>query len=82
MPETSVSISTTTHKILQNLAEASGESVQAVLDKAVENYRRTLFLINSNQAFAALKADTAAWSEELQERQDWEQTVADGLEEL
>ncbi|MDZ7958112.1 MAG: hypothetical protein RMY34_09445 [Aulosira sp. DedQUE10] len=79
MPELTVSISITTHETLLKLAEASGEPVQAILDKAVENYRRSLFLIKANQAFVALRSNDALWQEELQERQDWEQTIADGL---
>jgi hypothetical protein len=44
----------------------------------LEAYHR--LLIETNQAYAALRADEAAWRAELVERQAWEVTVADGLE--
>ena len=78
MPESTVSISQTARETLLQLAEASGESVQAILDKAIENYRRTVFLTNANLAFATLKANKAAWQEELEERQGWDFTLGDG----
>ena len=73
-------ISDPTHQVLRRLAERSGESMQALLDKAVELYRRQRFLEESNRAFEALRADASAWKAELAEREQWDITVADGLE--
>ena len=53
--------------------------MQAVLDRAIEHYRRDKFLRDANADFAALKRDKKAWKEELKEREIWEQTLADGL---
>ena len=78
MPTTRISNST--HQLLRKLAERSGESMQALLDKAVELYRRQRFLEESNRAFEALRADASAWKAEQAERQLWNVTVADGLE--
>ena len=78
MPSTR--ISEPTRAILRKLAEESGESLQAILDKAVETYRRQRFLEESNRAFGALQANAAAWKEEQAEREDWDITVGDGLE--
>ena len=39
-----------------------------------------LFWQQTNEAYAALKADPTAWAEELVERLLWEQTLADGNE--
>jgi hypothetical protein len=52
-----------------------------VLDKAIEDYRRYLFLVQANKAFEALRQDEDLWQEELAERQLWDQTLADGVEE-
>ena len=79
MPELTVSISETAHETLLKLAETSGETIQTVLDKAIENYRRYVFLVQANQAFAALRQNKALWQEELAERQAWDQTMADGV---
>lgn len=81
MPELTVSINKTTHETLLKLAETSGETIQTVLDKAIESYRRYVFLVQANQAFVALRQNEALWQEELAERRDWDQTMADGAKE-
>jgi len=80
MPELKVSISETTHQTLLTMVEDSGETIQSVLDQAIENYRRSLFLTRANQAFIALRQNETLWQEEISERQLWEQTIADGVE--
>lgn len=55
--------------------------MQALLEKAVEAYRRQRFLEESNRAFEALKASPEAWKSEQVEREAWDVTLADGLEE-
>ena len=80
-PATSnVRVSSHTHALLSQLAEEANESMQAILDKAVERYRRESFLRAANRDFAALKRNSKSWKEELRERQVWEQTLADGLD--
>ena len=54
--------------------------MQAVLEKAVELYRRQRFLEEANRGFAALRGDSKAWKQELAERELWEQSLGDGLE--
>ena len=79
MPDLTISLSKTAHDTLTKLAETSGETMQAVLDKAIENYRRYVFLVQANQAFAALRQNEELWQEELAERGLWDQTMADGV---
>jgi hypothetical protein len=50
------------------------------LSRAVEVYRRELFLEGVASDFAALRSDAAAWSEEQAERGAWEATSGDGLD--
>ena len=54
--------------------------MQAVLDKAIERYRRERFLRAANTEYEALRRDPKAWKQELQEREIWQQTTADGLD--
>lgn len=54
--------------------------MQAVLDEAIEKYRRDKFLDAANEAFAALRADPVAWKAEEEERALWDRTLSDGLE--
>ncbi|NEP14503.1 MAG: toxin-antitoxin system protein [Symploca sp. SIO2C1] len=81
MPDLTLHLSETAHKTLINLVETSGETMQTVLDKAIENYRRYIFLVQANQAFAALRENEELWQEELAERGLWDQILADEEEE-
>jgi hypothetical protein len=74
-----VRISPRAHELLRQLAEEERRSMQSVLDRALEGYRRDRFLRAANADFAALQGDAKAWKEELGERELWEQTVADGI---
>lgn len=75
-----VRVSESTHAALRSLAAESGETLQAVLDKAVEEYRHRRFWDLVETAASNLRKDSAAWEEELAERQAWDATLADGLE--
>lgn len=81
MPDLIVNISETTRETLLTLAKNSGETIQSILEKAIENYRRYLFLKQANQAFTELRENGTLWQEELAERQMWDRTIADGIEE-
>ncbi|MGA3018309.1 MAG: toxin-antitoxin system protein [Bryobacteraceae bacterium] len=50
----------------------------AVLEKAIERYRREKFLEDANAAYAALKANPRTWRDEIAERELWESTLGDG----
>lgn len=75
-----VRINESTHATLRSLAAEAGETMQAVLDKAVEEYQRRLFWDQVEAAAGDLRRDAAAWKEELAERRAWEATLSDGLE--
>jgi hypothetical protein len=75
-----VRVSPGAHQLLLQLAEEEQQSMQAVLDMALERYRRERFLCAANADFEALRKDKKAWKEELRERQVWERTLADGLD--
>lgn len=75
-----LNLSENSHQTLLALSETSGEPIHIILDKAIENYRRYLFLTQANQAYTKLKQNETLWQEELQEREEWEQTIADGVE--
>jgi hypothetical protein len=77
---TTVNVSERSHAVLQELASGEGISLQHVLDKAVELYRRQRFLEEANRAYAALRNDPEAWAEELEERAAWDATLQDGLD--
>ena len=79
MSGTTVRISLAAHKKLRSLADQTGESMQTVLDRALETYRRQQFLEQANIAFAALRENSTEWKAEQEERLLWETTLGDGL---
>jgi hypothetical protein len=58
--------------MLRELATHEGTTMQAVLDRAIEAYRRQRFLEAANSAFLALREDGAAWEAERRERREWD----------
>jgi hypothetical protein len=51
-----------------------------VLALAVEQYRRSMFMKAFSEGYARLRSDPVAWASELAERELWETTNSDGLE--
>ena len=80
MAGTQVRVSNSTHQILRYLSLEVGESMQTIIEQAVEQYRRRRFLEGLSQDFKNLKEDTESWQEELEERQLWDKTLLDGVE--
>lgn len=67
-----------TYRIMRELA--GGGSLQDVLTQAVEDLRRRRLLDEANSAFAAMRGDPSAWAREQEERELWDKTLNDGLE--
>lgn len=80
MAGTQVRVSEGTHQLLRSLANQAGESMQDIVEKAVEYYRRKSFLEGLNNDFRDLREDVTAWEGEEEERALWDNTVQDGLE--
>jgi len=76
-----VRINDKTLKVLKELAHQADKSLQEILDKAVEDYKRKQFLMEANEAYAALKNDPEKWQEEIKEREEWDIALEDGQEE-
>ncbi len=68
-----------THRVMRELA-GEGGSLQDVITLAVENLRRQRLLDEANVGFAALRQDPSAWAQEQEERDLWDETSGDGLE--
>jgi hypothetical protein len=80
MPGSTVRIRAETREVLRDLASSEGKPMQAILDLAIEEYRRQRFLQEANAAYAALRNKPKAWKAELVERKAWDATTADGQE--
>ncbi|MBM4338891.1 MAG: toxin-antitoxin system protein [Deltaproteobacteria bacterium] len=80
MSAKTVRIRKETQDILRELANHEGKPMQTILDLAIEGYRRQRFLQGANAAYASLRSNPKAWKEELNERREWDATMADGQE--
>jgi hypothetical protein len=80
MSTPTVPISEAAQRLLQELAEQTGQTMTEVLDKALDAYRRKLFFEQLNAGYAALRADPQAWAELEAERKLWDATLMDGLD--
>lgn len=80
MPDLPPVLNEKTFQTLQSLSAQTGDPVPVVLEKAIEHYRRKVFLDAANASYAALRADPEAWAEELAERRGLEGTLMDGLD--
>ena len=82
MSATTIHVSVKTRDTLHDLARAAGIFMQEVIDQALEIYRRQQLLSAANDAYAALRTDPKAWKEVHHEREEWDATSADGLEDV
>lgn len=57
------------------------DSTEEIKSDNQENKRKQ-FLLAANKAYAELKNKPELWEDELAERQLWDQTLSDGLEEV
>ncbi len=77
MSSTNVRITENTWVTLKELSSKTNTSMQDIIQKAVEDYRRKKILEETNEAFLRLKSNTVAWQEEQKERAEWESTLGD-----
>lgn len=64
---------------LEKREEVDGKLVLEKLQDKIREIDRNDFLHKANQAYLALRNNPTAWQEELEERELWEQTIADGV---
>ncbi|MBI3944654.1 MAG: toxin-antitoxin system protein [Armatimonadetes bacterium] len=62
------------------MARDEGDTVQAVLVKAVESYRRRRLLERASAAYEAPRRDPEGWAELQRERAAWDGALLDGLD--
>ena len=66
-----------TRDVLHTLSQKQSRSVQEITEAAIEDYRRQSLLAEANAAYARLDIDS--WQGELAA---WDETLADGLEDI
>jgi hypothetical protein len=80
MSSTTVRVSDKSWETLRALVEESGEPIEAILDTAIEEYRRKRFMEAVNEQYAALRADPEAWADWQKELALWDCALIDGLD--
>ena len=80
MQSVNVRISSQSYQVLKTLSKEKGQTMQSLIDQALEDLRRRKMLEATNDAFKSLKSDIESWNEELAERKIWENTLSDGVE--
>ncbi len=78
MPSTTIRISESSRKMLYDLARQDNKSMQAIMEQAIESYRRQRFLEGLSEDFASLKNNPENWQAEVEERKEWDVALADG----
>lgn len=78
--QTTVRISESGRNLLAQLARDADTSMTAVLDAALETYRRHRFLAKACAAYDALAADSTSAVDYRRELADLDATIADGLQ--
>lgn len=68
------------YEVLQQLAHEEETSMQDVLSRAIESYRRERFFERAREAFATLQADPEAWAQYQAEQVELEGTLMDGID--
>ncbi len=76
-----VRVTQDTHALLRAISERTGATMQSVLEEVVRERHKALFWEETIAAFESLKADKEAWSDMVAEREAWDQTLVDGVEE-
>ena len=80
MPGSTVRISDGSRKILRDLSRKRKSSMQHVLDEALREYQAKVYFDELSAYYRELKADPAAWAEEMEERRLWDATLMDGID--
>jgi hypothetical protein len=73
---TTVRIDEKSWRTLHDLAESTGDTMQSLLSRAIEDYRRRIFLEQINTGYARLRQDPKLWAEVQAERKAWDAAQA------
>ena len=79
MMTTTVRIRPETREVLRDLQARTGEGTQELLARAVDQFRRSLILAETNVAYGVLRADPEEWADVEAERAEWDVTLSDAL---
>lgn len=79
MATTLIRVTDRSRSVLQDLARRTGHSRPALVEAALEEYRRRRFFLELDEAFVRLYSDPDAQAAEVSDRRALDGTLADGL---
>ena len=82
MAATTIRIRKASHQALKQMAAMTGRSLQDVLDEALQQEQRRLYLEGLKADYEALAKDPKALADFKKEAALWDLTLNDGLEDL
>jgi predicted transcriptional regulator len=80
MQTATIRISESSRRALREISQRDNKTMQAVLEQAIEAYRRQTFLVGLSADFAVLRENEPEWQAEKAERAAWDTALADGKE--
>ena len=78
MQTATIRISESSRSTLREISQRDNKPMQAVLEQAIEAYRRQTFLAGLSSDFAILRENDPEWQAEKAERAAWNIALADG----
>ena len=76
---TTIRVSREIYNEVKSLAQQENKNIQDVIAHAIKEYKKKKFFESLNSAYMRLKTTPNAWAEELQEREEWDGVIGDGL---
>ena len=76
MPGTTVRIRSDTRETLRELEQQTGEGPQEILARALDQFRRSLIIAETNMAYARARAA----GDDFSDLEVWDATLRDGLD--
>ena len=77
---TSVRIRESTREQLREIERLTGAGPTEAVARAVDSFRRSIILADTDIAYAEIRKDPNAWVDVEEERAAWDRTLADGLD--
>ena len=78
MQTATIRISESSRSTLREISQRDNKPMQAVLEQAIEAYRRQTFLVGLSSDFAVLRENEPEWQAEKAERAAWDIALTDG----
>lgn len=69
-----------THEKVRQMSNESHLSMQEIVDRAIEAYRRQQILEQANAVYATMRLSPQDWQDVEEERAELDATLTDGLE--